>query len=67
MNTRTSLRVEGAAVFLAALAGPEVGALTYNPVHVYARPLVPLAGSLLTGVEPLAWGGAVWAGHIGGL
>lgn len=94
MNTRTYLRVEGAAVFLAVLAGyllvldgplwvlavlalapdlsmvgylvgPEVGALTYNTVHVYVWPLALLAGFLLTGVEPLGWGGAVWAGHIG--
>ncbi|WP_313692648.1 DUF4260 domain-containing protein [Halorarum halobium] len=47
------------------LAGPVVGARTYNVAHVYVWPLVLLAGFLLTGVEPLAWGGAVWAGHIG--
>ena len=94
MNTTSYLRIESAAVLLAALggyllvldgplwvlavlalapdlsmvgylAGPRTGALTYNAVHVYVWPLALLTGFLITGVEPLAWGGAVWAGHIG--
>ena len=46
------------------LAGPRVGAATYNLVHIYPGP----AAALLAGVAGVAWGvpvGLIWLAHIG--
>lgn len=46
------------------LAGPRVGAITYNIVHVYAGP----AATILAGLAGVAWAlptGVIWLAHIG--
>ena len=46
------------------LAGPRVGALTYNIAHIYLGP----AAALFAGVAGVAWGvpvGLIWLAHIG--
>lgn len=46
------------------LAGPRVGAITYNLVHMYAGPAV----AVLAGVAGVTWAlpvGVIWLAHIG--
>jgi hypothetical protein len=91
---RILLRIEGAAVFAAALAayvlvldgplwllvvlalapdlamagylaGPRVGAATYNAAHNYLPPLALAAVGLWLGSDPALWGAAIWVGHVG--
>ena len=91
---RTVLRVEGAAVFAAALAayffvldgplwllvvlalapdlamvgylaGPRIGAATYNAAHNYLPPLALAGLGVWLGSDPALWGAAVWVGHVG--
>ncbi len=92
MNTTRLLRLEGAAVFVAALtvfiatdqpwwllavlalapdlgmlgylAGPRVGAATYNAVHLYLGPLAA-AGAWALGVGWALPVALVWAAHVG--
>ena len=48
------------------LAGPRVGAVTYNLAHTYAFPVALAAGCLLAGEPGLPVQIAlIWAAHIG--
>ena len=47
------------------LAGPEVGARTYNLVHTYTLPLALGAWAVWADVQLAMLIAAVWAGHIG--
>jgi len=47
------------------LAGPRIGALTYNAVHNWAFGLAVLGVGLATGVVPVAILGAVAIAHVG--
>lgn len=51
--------------FLAYLAGPRVGAITYNAAHSYAGALALLAGGVLGAMPVLLALGLVWCAHIG--
>ena len=47
------------------LAGPRVGALSYNLVHTYTVPLLLAGGSLLLGGSELLPVTLIWFAHIG--
>ena len=47
------------------LAGPRVGALTYNTVHNLVLALAALGIGWLAGMAPLALAGAVLVAHVG--
>lgn len=47
------------------LAGPRVGARTYNLAHVYAGPLGLVGIGLWAGLPLAVVGGVVWAAHVG--
>lgn len=51
--------------FAAYLAGPKVGAMAYNFVHIYAFGLALLAIGMLTPFSILAPLGALWLAHSG--
>ncbi|WP_373356025.1 DUF4260 domain-containing protein [Pseudoroseicyclus sp. CXY001] len=47
------------------LAGPKVGSVVYNLVHVYAFGALVLAAGIVTASLPLAGLGALWLAHSG--
>jgi Domain of unknown function (DUF4260) len=47
------------------LAGPRVGAWSYNLVHSYTGPLLLMAWSLAGGPPVLGGYGAIWWAHLG--
>jgi hypothetical protein len=51
--------------FLAYLAGPRVGAISYNAAHSYVGALALLAGGVLGAMPVLLALGLVWCAHIG--
>jgi hypothetical protein len=51
--------------FLGYLAGPRMGALSYNAAHSYAGPLVLLAFGMLGAMPALLAAALVWCAHIG--
>jgi hypothetical protein len=51
--------------FLAYLAGPRVGALSYNAVHIYGFGVSVFAIGLVAGMPWLAVLGALWLAHSG--
>ena len=51
--------------FAGYLAGPKVGAVTYNTVHIYGFGAAVMALGLLTGDPLLVSLGALWLAHSG--
>lgn len=51
--------------FLGYLAGPKVGAITYNAAHSYIGAVACLAASLVFPAPPLLAVGIIWCAHIG--
>jgi hypothetical protein len=47
------------------LAGPRVGAFTYNLAHTWAAGILVVGVGMLTGVAPLVLAGVVLAAHVG--
>jgi hypothetical protein len=47
------------------LAGPRMGAMTYNVIHAYTLPLLLLAMATWTGNTTAAAVGSIWTAHIG--
>lgn len=47
------------------LAGPRVGAATYNVAHAYALPLLLLAYGYWGGAATAVGGALIWLAHIG--
>ena len=47
------------------LAGPRVGAVTYNAAHLYGWGLLLALLGMVTGLPGLIAAGAVWLAHIG--
>ncbi len=51
--------------FVAYLAGPKVGAIGYNAVHLYGFGLVVIAAGAVAAVPLLTTLGLLWLGHAG--
>jgi len=51
--------------FLGYLAGPRVGAFTYNAAHSYIGASACLAASLVSAIQFPFAAGLIWAAHIG--
>lgn len=47
------------------LAGPRVGATTYNAAHNYLPPLLLAGVGWWFGLDLALWGAVVWVAHIG--
>ncbi len=47
------------------LAGPRIGSITYNAVHVYLWPLALMAFGLLAGLALAIQLALIWSAHIG--
>ena len=47
------------------LAGPRIGAATYNAAHLYANGLILALLGLLIGQTALIAAGAIWLAHVG--
>jgi hypothetical protein len=51
--------------FLGYLAGPGVGAITYNTAHSYIGAIASLVAGSLLSVPALTCAGIIWCAHIG--
>jgi len=51
--------------FLGYLAGPKVGAASYNVAHSLAGPLAVLAAGIFVAMPAAILAGTIWAAHIG--
>lgn len=51
--------------FLGYLAGPSVGAVSYNFAHLLIGPLAVLAAGIFIPVPAAIMAGTIWAAHIG--
>lgn len=51
--------------FLGYLAGPKVGAISYNVAHSYIGPVTCLAASFVLPAPTLLCAGIIWCAHIG--
>jgi hypothetical protein len=47
------------------LAGPRIGAITYNAAHAYIGPIICLATGFLLSIPGLSCVGIIWCAHIG--
>ena len=51
--------------FLGYLAGPSIGALTYNAAHSYVEAVFTLLAGILLSAPTLIAAGLIWCAHIG--
>lgn len=51
--------------FLGYLAGPRIGAISYNVAHAYIGAVICLTGGLLFSAPGLLCAGTIWCAHIG--
>ncbi len=51
--------------FLGYLAGPRIGAFTYNTTHAYVGAIITLVLGVTFGSHPALTAGMIWCAHIG--